>query len=154
MTRALVKAVTGVLTAALSVGAAPAPSGTLVVQITNIRDAKGEVHIDICPQASFLEDTCPYSASAPARTGVTVVVAHNLPAGRYAVQSFHDENLNHRVDRALFGIPKEGVGFSNDAPIRLSPPKWDDAVFAFNGGEQTIHLKTRYFLGPSGPPSR
>ena len=154
MTRALGKAVTGVLTAALSVGAAPVPSGTLVVQITNVRDAKGEVHIDICPQASFLEDTCPYSASAPARTGLTVVIAHNLPAGRYAVQSFHDENLNHKVDRALFGIPKEGVGFSNDAPIRLSPPKWADAVFAFNGGEQTIRLKTRYFLGPSGPPSR
>ena len=40
-------------------------------------------------------------------------------AGRYAVQAFLDENGNGEVDRALFGIPKEGVGFSNDAKIRL-----------------------------------
>ncbi|MDQ2879518.1 MAG: DUF2141 domain-containing protein [Pseudomonadota bacterium] len=137
--------------AAAGIGASPPPPGTLTVRVTNVRNAKGEVHIDICPQAYFLKDNCPYAASAPARTGVTVVVVHNVPAGHYAVQAFHDENLNHKVDRALFGIPKEGVGFSNDAPIHLGPPKWADAVFAFNGGDQTIQLKTRYFLGASGP---
>jgi uncharacterized protein (DUF2141 family) len=150
--RPLLKIAGTVLIATTGIGAAPSPTGTLIVRVTNIRNARGEVHIDICPEAFFLKDNCPYSASAPARAGVTVVVAHNLPAGRYAVQTFHDENLNHKVDRALFGIPKEGVGFSNDAPIRMSPPKWADAVFAFNGGEQAIQLKTRYFLGASGPP--
>ena len=76
------------------------------------------------------------------------------PAGHYAVQAFHDENANGKVDRALFGIPKEGIGFSNDAPIHLSPPKWADAVFAFDGGDQVIALKMRYMLGASGPRAR
>ena len=62
----------------------------------------------------------------------------------------HDENRNRRVDRALLGIPKEGIGFSNDAPIRMSPPRWDDAMWRF-GGDQTIQLKMRYFLGAAGP---
>ena len=79
----------------------------------------------------------------------------NVPSGQYAAQVFLDENSNGKVDRALFGIPKEGVGFSNDAPIRFSPPKFKDARFTFdNGAGGTIQLRLRYFMGPSGPPKK
>src|SRR5947209_2843522 len=86
----------------VSVGAiAPTPpTGNLTVRVTNVRNARGQVHIDICPQAFFLQDNCPYAAFAPARSGVTTVTAHGIPAGSYAVQAFHDENGNHKVDRA------------------------------------------------------
>lgn len=135
-------------------GMTPSDEGILHVRVSNVRNANGQVHIDICPQAMFLKENCPYSAAAPAQTGVTIVTAHNVPPGHYAVQAFHDENANHKVDRALFGIPKEGVGFSNDAPIHLSAPKFADAAFDFAGGDQTIGLKMRYFLGASGPKNR
>ena len=128
------------------IGAAPAPTGTLSVHVTNLRNATGQVHIDVCPEAKFLKENCPYFAVAPAQKGAVTVIVRNLPPGRYAVQAFHDENMNRKVDRILFGLPKEGVGFSNDAPIRMSPPKWADAVFTFGGGDQTIRLKMRYFL--------
>ena len=141
-------AMAGVLTAPCAQSAA---GGTLTVRITNVRNDKGAVRAEACPQAMFLKENCPYFGSAPAHAGVTVVVLHGIPAGKYAVQTFHDENDNRKVDRNFLGIPKEGVGFSNDAPIRMSPPKWADAVFAFNGAEQAIQLKTRYFLGPAGP---
>ena len=131
--------------------AAPLPTGTLTVQIGNVRNSTGNVHVDICPQGQFLKDDCPYVGNAPAHAGVTTVVVHDLPPGQYAAQVFHDENRNKKVDRALFGIPKEGVGFSNDARISLGPPKWADAKFDFSGQPQTISLKMRYFLGPSGP---
>lgn len=138
----------------IGIAAAPAPMGTLTVQISNVRNSTGTIHVDICAQDQFLGDNCPYVGDAPAHAGVTTVVVHNLPAGRYAAQIFHDENRNKKVDRALFGIPKEGVGFSNDARISLGPPKWDDAKFTFNGEAQTIGLKTRYFMGASGPAAR
>lgn len=134
--------------------ATTAEAGTLSVRVTNVRNAKGVVHIDVCPETQFLKDECPYAASTPAIAGTTVVTVAGLPAGRYAVQAFHDENRNGKVDRALFGIPKEGIGFSNDAPIHMSPPKWKDAEFTFSGGTQAIELKMRYMMGPSGPPSR
>jgi uncharacterized protein (DUF2141 family) len=79
---------------------------------------------------------------------------HGVPAGRYAAQVFLDENKNGKVDRALFGIPKEGVGFSNDARISLGPPKWADAVFTNTGAAQTIRLNLRYFMGAKGPPGK
>jgi uncharacterized protein (DUF2141 family) len=131
--------------------AAPVPTGTLTVQINNVRNASGNVHVDICPQKQFLGDDCTYVGDAQAHAGVVTVTVNNLPPGHYAAQVFHDENRNKKVDRALFGIPKEGVGFSNDARISLGPPKWADAKFDFGGQPQTIKLKMRYFLGPSGP---
>lgn len=121
-------------------------AGILHVEIGNVRTAHGRVHIDVCTQAQFLKD-CPISADAPARVGVTTVSLAGLPPGRYAVQAFLDENGNGKVDQALFGIPKEGVGFSNDARIKLGPPKWSDAMFDTSGGEQTIRFSLRYFLG-------
>jgi uncharacterized protein (DUF2141 family) len=130
-----------------------APVGTVAVEITGVRSAKGVVHVDLCPQAQFLKDGCRLSGDAPARIGVTTVIVSGVPAGRYAAQVFHDENRNGKVDRALFGIPKEGIGFSRDAPIRMAPPKWEDALFDTSGGRQAIRLKMRYMLGGSGPKS-
>lgn len=132
--------------------AASQPQDALTVEVRNVRVAKGVVHIDICPEAKFLKDDCPWSGDAPARLGVTQVTVAGVPPGRYAVQAFLDENSNKEVDRALFGIPKEGVGFSNDAKIGFGPPKFAEAAFQYTGGAQAIRLNLRYFLGPKGPP--
>jgi uncharacterized protein (DUF2141 family) len=140
------RALLGAIMAVWLGGSAPQPNDTLSVEVTNVRNAKGRVHIDVCPEAKFLKADCPYAATAPAVIGTTIVTIRGIPPGRYAVQAFHDENANDKVDRAIFGVPREGVGFSNDAPIRFSPPKWADAVFVVDRANQTIRLKLRYFL--------
>lgn len=131
---------------------AEAPGRSLTISVGNVRSAKGTVHVDICPQDKFLKDDCPWSGQAPARLGTTQVIVRDLPPGQYAAQAFHDENGNTKVDRALFGIPKEGVGFSRDARISFGPPSWASAVFAYNGSNAVIAFNMRYFLGPKGPP--
>ena len=125
-------------------------SGVLHVAVDNVRDRTGRVHVDLCTQAQFLKD-CPIAADGPARIGQSTVTLTGLKPGRYAVQVFYDENGNGKVDRALFGIPKEGVGFSNDAKIKLGPPKWEEAEFDYDGQERTIRLRLRYFSGPDAP---
>lgn len=136
----------------LAIGAAPS-AGVLHIQVDNVREQTGRVHVDLCTQAQFLKD-CPIDGNSPARVGSTTVTLHNLKPGRYAAQVFYDQNGNGKLDRALFGIPKEGVGFSNDAKIRLSPPKWEEAVFDYDGQERTIRLKLRYFTGPNAPVTK
>lgn len=121
----------------------------LTVVVTNVRNNKGMVHVDLCREAEFLKD-CALSAETPAVTGTTRVVIHNAPSGAVAIQATHDENNNKKVDRGLFGIPKEGIGFSNDAPISFGPPKWKAAMFTLSGS-QTVTLRMRYMSGPSGP---
>lgn len=138
----------------LAAGGAETGRGALTIDVGNVRVAKGVVHVDVCPEAQFLKDDCPWSGNARARIGDTRVTVGNLPAGRYAVQAFLDENSNGKVDRGLFGIPKEGIGFSNDAKIRLGPPKFTEAVFAFDGNARTIRFNLRYFTGAQGPAAR
>ncbi len=118
----------------------------LRVDVGNVRNDRGLVHVDICTRADFLKD-CPVSVSAPARRGVTQIEIPNLPPGEYAAQAYHDENGNDKVDQGLFGIPREGVGFSNDAKIRLGPPRYRDAAFRFDGGRRMISIHLRYFMG-------
>jgi uncharacterized protein (DUF2141 family) len=126
-------------------------AGSVTMHVGNVRNARGRVVVDICPQERFLADGCIHHAEVPARGGVTTITIPNVPAGQYAVQAFHDENANGEVDRAMFGIPREGVGFSRDARIGLGPPKWRDAFFVHQGRAETISFKLRYFMGAKGP---
>ena len=118
-----------------------------------MRAQTGRVHVDLCTQTQFLKE-CPITGESPAHVGLTTVTVRDVKPGRYAAQVFYDQNGNGKVDRALFGIPKEGVGFSNDAKIRMSPPKWEEARIDYDGQERTIRLKLRYFIGPDAPGAR
>ncbi len=51
----------------------------------------------------------------------------HVPAGRYGIVVLHDENANHRLDRNIFRVPKEGFGFANNPHVGLSAPSWEDA---------------------------
>ena len=97
-------------------------------------------------RASFLKN-CPWSGLARAHAGTVIVQVHGVPPGRYAIQAFHDANNNGECDQGLFGIPREGVGFSNDAFTGLSRPKFDKAAFDFNGSYLRLALKLRHMLG-------
>jgi uncharacterized protein (DUF2141 family) len=133
--------------------AAAAGSGSITVEVGNVRNSRGKVVVDICPQDRFLEDNCSWHGEAVARAGTTLVTIENVPPGDYAAQAFHDENASGEVDRGMFGIPKEGVGFSRNARIVWSPPKWRDAVFAHQARAEVIRFNLRYFMGARGPAS-
>ena len=127
----------------MSAAALP-PTTAVEIVIQNVRNQRGRVHVELCRREEFLKD-CPLSGSAPARAGTVTVRIANVPPGLYAAQAFHDENDNNKVDRGLFGIPKEGVGFSNDAKIKFGPPKFQEAAFDHGVVRQQISFSLRYF---------
>jgi uncharacterized protein (DUF2141 family) len=129
-------------------------TGSITVEVGNVRNARGHVVVDVCQQDKFLGGSCPYHGEAPARPGTTTVVVPHVPPGTFAAQAFHDENDNGETDRGLFGIPKEGIGFSRNARIRLGPPKWRDAAFAHQARPQVLRFDLRYFTGARGPAAR
>ncbi len=134
-----------VLIAAMPLLLGASSGSSIDVAVSGVRFAKGVVRVSICDQATFLKD-CRWNAYAAAVQGTTIVTVRNLPPGRYGAQAFHDKNNNDEVDRGLFGIPLEGVGFSNDAKIRFSPPKFEEAAFQHGGADQRISFKLRYFV--------
>src|SRR5215471_6217784 len=60
--------------------------------------------------------------------------------GTYAISVFHDENSNGKLDTNFLGIPREGVGASNDARGHMGPPKFDAAQFQFSDGRLNLKI--------------
>ena len=116
------------------------------VTVTGIRSDAGQVVVDICPPEDFLK-ACPIEAKVRAHKGTVTVLVPGVPPGRYAIQAYHDANDNGDLNRGMFGIPKEGIGFSNDAMPRLLRPKFDVAAFDHARVAQRQAVTLRYFLG-------
>ena len=54
---------------------------------------------------------------------------NNVEPGDYAIRYFHDENSNRDFDNNMFGMPIEGYGFSNNAPVNFGPPSYQQMTF-------------------------
>jgi uncharacterized protein (DUF2141 family) len=122
-----------------------AHAATLVVTVRFVRNDRGHVRVAVCPRTMFLQPHCPWFANSPAHAGDVQVVIRNLPPGTYAAEAFHDENDNQILDRGFFGMPEEGMGFSNDARMHFGPPKFDQASFAVGGTDVAIRFGLKYY---------
>ncbi len=67
-----------------------------------------------------------------------------VPDGTYAISVYHDENGNGRMDSNFLGIPKEGVGASNDAKGHMGPPRFKDATFRMEGASRSLTIHVNY----------
>ena len=120
-------------------------TGTVDVIVTGLRSAKGHVLVAVCDRSHFLQETCPFHGRAQAEIGSVTVHVAGGPPGVYAAQAFQDENENGKIDRTLFGIPTEAIGFSNNAPMRFGPPSFDAAAFSLGSAGGVISFSLRYF---------
>ena len=68
----------------------------------------------------------------------------SVPPGTYAVAVFHDENSNGKLDTNFMGIPREGVGASNNAKGRFGPPKFPAAAFQHASGRTNLKICIHY----------
>jgi uncharacterized protein (DUF2141 family) len=131
-----------------SAHAADAP---ITVTIWSLRIPGGSVRVDVCTRETFLGSNCPYSASAPAQVGETTVTVADVPPGVYAVQAYHDIKDIGRLDQGPFGVPREGLAFSNDAPLGLRGPNFNRAAFTHGEDPQNLRLRLRHFR--KAPPN-
>ncbi len=143
--RVLAASILGLLPIDAATGQARAEPGVLEVEVAGVRSDRGHVLAAVCDRREFLGKHCRLNGSAEARPGSVLVRVISVPPGTYAVQAWHDENDDGRIDRDMLGIPREGIGFSRDAPIRLGPPSFGDAQLDVGeGGGRTV-LRLRYF---------
>ncbi len=124
-----------------------APTTFLDVVVSNVRNSNGHVLVAVCPPAEFLAPHCRYVGKARAHRGLVMVRVTGIPPGTYAVQAFQDENDNVTIDRNFLGLPKEGIGFSNDAPFRFGPPSFRDAAITTGPQGGQVAIRLRYLLG-------
>jgi uncharacterized protein (DUF2141 family) len=76
--------------------------------------------------------------------GRASVDLQGVPPGDYAIAVVHDENANNALDTSWIGIPKEGIGTSNNAKGRMGPPKYRDAKFTVTAAGAVQSIKMLY----------
>jgi uncharacterized protein (DUF2141 family) len=133
-----------VLLLVLLTPAAPAVAANIDVAVTGVAEARGHVRVELCTRDTFLTQDCPYQGSAPAQVGAaTVVRIAEVPPGVYAAQAFHDETDQGIIHQNLLGVPRERVGFSNDARVHVRGPRFKDAAFLVGDDAERITLRLR-----------
>lgn len=120
-------------------------TANLTVKVEGVNGSMGHVLVAVCTEDQFLGAGCTSTGKVPAAPGAVTIVLTNVAPGVYAVQAFHDENDNMDIDRSLLGLPKEGMGFSNDAPMRYGPPQFADAAITIGAEDAATSLRMRYF---------
>ena len=143
------RALCTLIVAAPLLAAAPAPESpahgsNVSVTVSGLRSAKGQVLACLTAQPRAFPDCAKDPASHKLAVAVgTEAVRLDFGAvspGRYAIALLHDENGNGKADMALF-MPREGFGFSRDAPVRFGPPRFDAAAFVV--ADVAIHQTVR-----------
>lgn len=115
--------------------------------VTGLRSTHG--HILAC--LTTRPDAFPDCQNDPAaRRLIVPATAPNLDfgsvaEGRYAIALIHDENGNGKLDKRLM-IPREGFGFSQDAPVMMGPPRFASAAFAVGSASEHLSIKMRYLF--------
>jgi len=125
----------------------PAQSSIIHVEIAGLRNERGQV---FCALYSSPDGFPKDSKKAVAHVTSAITHQHALcefsgiASGTYAVSVFHDENSNGKLDTNFIGIPREGVGASNNAKGHHGPPKFHDAAFPFAGGRLDLQITITY----------
>jgi len=109
------------------------------IEITNIRNNKGKIWLELFDEnhQSIYSQECKI-IDKQSRIQITVI-----KPSQYAIRYFHDENGNNKLDSNIFGIPKEGYGFSNNAHGMFGPHAFQKWLFKVEG-ETKVSMKTSY----------
>jgi uncharacterized protein (DUF2141 family) len=123
------------------------PENLIHVEIGGLRNDKGQVLCAIYSSADGFPkngDKAVAHANSLITGGHAVCEFPRLNAGTYAISVFHDENSNGKLDTNFMGIPREGVGASNNAKGRFGPPRFDAAAFRFSGSRLELKITINY----------
>jgi uncharacterized protein (DUF2141 family) len=122
-------------------------TSTLILHVRNVRNKNGVVRFAIFASPDGWPDDKTKAvrfATLPANGGTVTFTITGLPEGSYGISVLHDENENHKLDRDLFGRPKEGIGFGNNPAIHFSTPSWKDSSVHVAGASIESNVDLRY----------
>lgn len=135
-----------ILYSVISIPFQPAFAADLIVKVINLDVKTGVMKAALFDKpAEFPRGKKTAGQKVPVQGETAQFVFKGLTDGkRYAVAVYHDENENNKFDKALFGIPLEGFGFSRDASVLSGAPNFSDADFVMKGERMEITVKLKH----------
>ena len=107
---------------------------SLEMEINNLESNKGPIYIRILDE----NENPVIVGKSPVINYSSEISFDSISAGKYAIQFFHDENENQKMDFSLIGIPKEKFGSSNNVKPVLGPPKFEKMLINLNQNKKII----------------
>ncbi|MBW1643925.1 MAG: DUF2141 domain-containing protein [Deltaproteobacteria bacterium] len=121
--------------------------GSLTLRYNNLASNKGVVVVKLYDSTSSkFPDTKSAIAIKTANIDqyTATITFDELPYDKYAFTTFHDENINGKMDENIFRFPTEGCGFSNNLKITFALPSFDEASFVLDKDTLDIEVKMYY----------
>ncbi|OXB13940.1 hypothetical protein B0A68_13875 [Flavobacterium reichenbachii] len=106
-----------------------AQNSNLTVKISGLKDNSGIVKVGLYNSEQTFLKTTYKSMISEIKNNQAIVTFTGIPAGEYAISTFHDENNNGILDKNMMGIPSEDYAASNNAKGFMGPPSYKDAKF-------------------------
>jgi uncharacterized protein (DUF2141 family) len=102
----------------------------IVLTVTGATASQGKIMANLfADESGFMRRPVADLSVAVDDSGTARIDFGDHTPGDYAISVFYDENSNDKLDTGFMGIPREKVGFSNNARGRFGPAKWRDARF-------------------------
>jgi uncharacterized protein (DUF2141 family) len=131
-----------------SVPASAADTVTLNVVVTGIKTTTGVIRACVFKTATAFPN-CEkgdntVKITVPANGPTVKFAIPGVTPGTGAVSLFIDADDSGKMKTGFMGIPKSGVGFSNNAWESFGAPKFDKAKIAI-GANTTTEIKIKYY---------
>ena len=120
-----------------------ADKASLTISFTGLSRPGGYIMAGVVDsEAAFNRDRPVQGVRIPVTGPKVSQTVTGLRPGRYAIKAYHDVNGDLRMNTNPFGLPTEPYAASRNAPSRMGPPAWADAVFQVAAGDnaQTIAI--------------
>jgi uncharacterized protein (DUF2141 family) len=125
----------------------PVSTGRIIVNITGITHTGGTVGVYLFNSKQGFpgkQERALFSQQKNYSGTTERVVFENIPSGTYAISVIHDENGNGKLDRNFIGIPREGVGVSNNPKVGMGGPKYDQCSFTLGKEQLEMTIAMKY----------
>ena len=114
---------------------------TLTVNIVGAEPNTGSVVATLFDsEKTYVKSPAAEESAAIDANGAARIVFEYLTAGEYAVSVVYDKNGNGKLDTNFLGIPKEKIGFSNNARPNMGPAPYRKARFELSADNSTIEI--------------
>lgn len=110
---------------------------TITVKAINFDNNKGSAFIRVRNEKGEIID----QQKTNIKNGEANIIVKLLKIQKVAVDAFHDENGNGKMDKNMFGVPSEAWGISSDNRPSLRAPTLNEMLVpAFNGSVVIVKM--------------
>ncbi len=122
-------------------------NGRLVIEVDNIREARGTVWVGIYDSKEnyLVKERAIIQAYQVQKAGLARIYIDTLPYGTYAIALFHDINGNGEMDRNFLGIPTEPFAFSRPPRSKWRLPYFGEVAFRFRYNYQYLRFSLKHW---------